>query len=416
MKKNKILYLLPIILFGSIFISYYYGEDSLGRASGDSLYHERFIYLFAENFIDGIQKYGTEEFTARNSPVFYIISSLFFKIGLSIENLKYLNLISLLSFFFIFIECLKLRYLNIKLSYQILFSSIIFLSPTIRSLTVWPYPLSWALLFFLISIYYFLKFNHEKNFKLKTRYSIYNVIFLAISSYITPNFSIFAVFYLISFYKHFKISKPIFYIVALNSFLALPAFYYYLMTDFYIFKYNVWPVDTFTKFNITNKIIIITSLILFYFLPFLEIKKIKLEKLNLLKSNKSLFYITFFCLISFSLFNFPTGFGGGIFYHLSYKVFDSQILLFLVFIVSIIVFDIYGILTKQNLILFICLFFYNTHDTIYHKYFDPLIFFLIIFLLQYKNKISLSKKLFYRVFTFYSFFWMLSLVKKFISY
>jgi hypothetical protein len=416
MKKNRLLYFLPLALFASIFISFYYGEDTLGRARLDSIYHERFIYLFAENFRDGLQKYGTEEFTARNSPIFYIISSIIFNLGVSVDNLKYFNLISLLSFFLLFIKCLTLKYPNISPSHQILFGSIIFISPTIRSLTVWPYPLTWGLLFFLISIYYFLKFKLTQKLELKTKYSIFNVISLAISSYITPNFAIFAIFYLFIFFNSFKVTKQLFYVISINLILAFPAFYYYLMTDFYIFKYNVWPVDTFTKYNITNKIIIITSLIFFYFIPFTEIKRIELNKLNLIKSNKSLFFITLFFLVNILLFNFPTGFGGGIFYHLSFKIFNNFTLLIIIFLISIILFDIYGLFTKQNIILFICLIFYNTHDAIYHKYFDPLIYFIIFFLMQFKDKISLNNKLFYKIFSFYSFFWILSVAKKFISY
>ena len=91
------------------------------------------------------------------------------------------------------------KYNNIDKKTQAYLTSILFLSPTVRSLCAWPYPLLWSVCFFLISIFYFLKFQKSNSSKQKIKYSIFNIIFLALSSYITPNFSVFAIYFLFFF-------------------------------------------------------------------------------------------------------------------------------------------------------------------------------------------------------------------------
>ena len=45
-------------------------------------------------------------------------------------------------------------------------SFLVFLSPTIRSLVVWPYPILYAFILFLFSVKFYLKFNEEKKNKI----------------------------------------------------------------------------------------------------------------------------------------------------------------------------------------------------------------------------------------------------------
>lgn len=408
------------LIFLSILFSFYIGEDSTGGAKNDYLHHEKIIFLFVDNFDDTFLKYGTSEIMARNSPVFYIIISFFIKLGLSIKTINYINIIILPLYIIIFLKCMKTKYNFISFNEQILFSSIILLSPTIRSLVVWPYPFIWGLFFFLISIYFFLKFNEASNIKKKFIYSIYNIFFLALSAYITPNFAIFSVFYFIKFLNVFKISKNLILIVLLNITLACPAIIYYIKTDFYLFKYTVETVDTFTKYNLANKTIIITSLIFFYFIPFIEFKKIrnlKFENLVIIKN----YFLTFaLCILFILLFDFPKnlGFGGGIFFHLSNKIFNNSSILFLIFISAVFIFKANGMINRNNLILFFCLIFYNTQNSIYHKYFDPMIYFLILFFIEFNEKknIRINKFLYLKVFILYFSFLILSFSKKFLVY
>ena len=419
MEKNKFSYVVLILLFVSIVLGIYLNEDSTGGAKNDYLHHEKFIFLFAENFIETFKNYGTDELMARNSPIFYIFLSLFFKAGVDIKFINFANLIILPLYIFVFINCIKIKYKFIKLSDQILFSSIILLSPTIRSLTIWPYPFVWGLLFFLISILFFLKFKEEIKESTKFKFCLYNIFFLALSAYITPNFAVFSIFYFINFFVFFKNSK-INFIILFNLILAFPALYYYYKTDFYIFKYTVETVNIFLKFNFINKIIIISSLIFFYYLPFINFYELKNLNLKNFIVNKSTVILVGISLFFFIFFNFPLnlGFGGGIFLHLSDKILNNPGILFLIFIISILIFINQGMINKNNLILFVLLLIYNTQTSIYHKYFDPLVYFLILFLFEYNQqaKFRINLQLFNKIFIFYGLFLIISILKKYIMY
>ena len=150
------------------------------------------------------------------------------------------------------------------------------LSPTIRSLTINPYPLLWAITFFSISIYYFLKFQKVdiKEYKLKNAF--FCIINLSIASYITPNFSVFFLFFWIKFFNEYRFSLKILAITLFSLLLSLPALFFLIWKNFYIFYNSVsMEISFMEKFNFSNKIVIISSIIFLFILPI--IKKIKIE-------------------------------------------------------------------------------------------------------------------------------------------
>ena len=177
-------------------------------------------------------------------------------------------------------------------------------------------------------------------------------------------------------------------------------------------------MDNLTKYNIFNKIIIISSLIIFYFLPFIKFNKFNLDSVIVYLISQKFILILLISSIFYLFFNFPSSAGGGIFYHLSNKILNNSHILYLIFILSLIIFDLNEFFTKKNIVLFFCLIIFNPQLTIYHKYFDPLIYFLILFLFEIKgvNIIKLNKKLYYKVFVFYGFFLILNIYKTSIAY
>ena len=329
--KNSLLIII-ILGFASLMMSTYFGEDTLGGAKHDYLFHEKYIISFSENFFFTLSEFGGN-YEVRNSPIFFIYSSLFLKLGLDIRYLKYFNLIVIIPIIIFFLKCLELRFEKINFETKIFFISIIFISPTIRSLSAWPYPLIWAVCFFLISIFYFLKFKKASSQK-KLKYSILNVIFLAISAYFTPNFAIFAIYYLFFFFRYFKLSLQSFLIIALNIILSFPGIYFVIINDFYLFKHEINNVKSdyslFDTLNFSNKIIIITSIFFFFFIPFLNLNKIR-RKFSI----KNIWFLLLFILINIIFFSFPKGLGGGIFFHLSNLLFNGPELLFVIFAISI---------------------------------------------------------------------------------
>ncbi len=386
MNKTKNIFILGVVLFLSIVISYIISEDTLGGAKHDFIFHEKFIILFAEDFKNTFNEYGKDELYARNSPIFYIILSFIYKSGINLENIKYLNLISIPLLIYVFYSCLKIQFKDINKNLLIFLSLIILLSPTIRSLVVWPYPILYGFILFLFSVKYFLKFTQVKKFKVNQ--ALICTFFLAMASYITPNFSVFVIFFLYKFFSEFKYTKHFYYIIILNCLLAIPALVYYFIHDFYLFKVTVSDINLNIKLNVFNKIILITSILFFYFIPFLN-KEIFKKTVSSLKHLNRQYTVIIFFVISIYFFSFPVGnFGGGIFYHISKYIFGNDILLFLVFFLTILIFQSKKLINLNNLLLFFCLILYNLQVSIYHKYFDPLLLFIFLFLISDKKIIN----------------------------
>ena len=174
-----------------------------------------------------------------------------------------------------------------------------------------------------------------------------------------------------------------------------PAALYSALSGFAINGVNLTKLQSFPEKN---------SFSSFFFLcdieGHIEDKKIKnsLEELMRLQKN---YLLILFCFFNIYFFNFPQGFGGGIFFHLSNNFFSNNLVLFLVFIISIYVFKAAGLLNFQNFLIFLCLILYNLQISIYHKYYDPLLLFMILFLTSnniIKNKsifIEITKKYYY---------------------
>ena len=122
-----------------------------------------------------------------------------------------------------------------------------------------------GLLFFVISIFYFLKF--EKN---KIKYCLLNILFLSIASYIRPSYCLFAIFYFLEFvlilHEKEKFVKNIILLTIFNLILALPAFYYVFIMDVFFIKYGGLSANYF------NKISIISSIIFFHLIPIMFYK------------------------------------------------------------------------------------------------------------------------------------------------
>lgn len=399
---------LPTLVLISFIYSFITGEDSLGGAEHDYIVNNIFLMGFYEDFNLAMKEYGARD-EVRNSPLFNIILVQFLYLGLKISQIKYLNLIFLIPIIIYFIKSLKIRYKDISLNSQIIFGSIILVSPTIRSLVNYPYPFLWAICFFIISIFYYLNFQYKKNDKFKNAF--YCIFYLSLASYITPNFSVFIIIFLFKFFLEYSFSKKFLKICLFSLVLSLPALLFLIWKDFYIFKNEVFPVSFLEKFNISNKIIIISSFMILYFIPY--IVKFKNTN-NFLKSlrSKKIFYIFGFFLLCILTFNFKNGAGGGIFYQSSNIIFNNNYFLFLIFFISLLIFYFYEFFNFENFLIFLTLVLYNLQYTIYYKYFDPLLLFVFLFLFNIKKNTNFNINIVsIKYFIFYIFFLLLNIIK-----
>ena len=395
---NKKYYLLFFfLLYLTVLFGFYFDEDNLGGAMHDATYHYRISEEFNKNFYQTFLNFGTGDgdMGTRNSPVFWIFLS-FLDEYISYDFIRFLNTLVIFAIAIVFYKTLLLKYKDIQQHILIILSSFIFLSPSLRSLAIWPYSLIWGLFFFILSIYNYLKFKGNLNFY-KSVIILINVI---IAAYIYPAFSVFFIYFFYEITKKLKKSQIIG-LLFISTILAVPCIIYIITKDFFN-SFNTAQglnVPLSKSLNISNKIFIISSIYLYFILPIINFKEIfyKIKKID----TKKIIILVIFCFINIYFFNFPNEhWGGGFFHKVSNLFFNNNYLFFFSAFISILF--IYAILEKKfkNYLLLAILIVYNPQLTIYLKYFDPLIFIIFLTLFDFDFKKHFVDKT-YKYYQFY---------------
>lgn len=406
LKKNYHI-LICFFLILSIYFGFFLGENiTLGpkldfehALAGANHFGKDFINTFL-NFDTALDEVGA---ATRISPIYLIIILFLNKILISVDLVRFflMNIIMLNQLFFY--KSLKLIFKeNVDKKYLLILSCILYLSPSFRSNAIWPESAMLGLLFFLISIYFYLKFKSHR----KIKYSFLNILFLAIASYIRPSFCLFGIFFYYEFFMYFlknkNFLKNIFYITVLNFFLAFPAFYYVFILDVFFIDEGGLSMNYF------NKIPIITSIVFFHMIPILIYKKFNLN-LNY-KYDLGLFLIiTLSLTLIIKNFNYDINLsGGGIILHASNYLLGNNVLLFIFYPVSM-YFLIKASIFKNynNLILILILLMMTPQYHIFHKYYDPLIIILCftIFNLEIKHDFFQKNRYLFILYSFYIFYY-----------
>jgi len=166
--------------------------------------------------------------------------------------------------------------------------------------------------------------------------------------------------------------------------LAFPAFYYlFILGANFMITPAVGGQSFIQRINPANKIMLISSIFFFYYLPFFSLYENKKKLLiNILNFKEFLFtLLVFLPLIYF--FSYEMSFtGGGIFFHISNVLFNNNIFLYLVSFFSILLVIKISKYDKINFFIFFLILINNPQLTIYHKYYDPLFWVLILFLMN----------------------------------
>ena len=123
------------ILYLTVLLGIYFNEDNLGGAAHDSVYHFKIVQKFNENFFHTFLNFGEQEFglDTRNSPIFWAFMSLFSKF-LSFDSIRILNSLIIFATAIVFYKCLVLKFKSFNHFSLIILTSMIFLSPSLRSL------------------------------------------------------------------------------------------------------------------------------------------------------------------------------------------------------------------------------------------------------------------------------------------
>ena len=410
--KINNLFLLFFVFYISLVIGFIFDENlNFGALPDWEAGDYPVINDLSLNFKETLLNY--ESYGHRHSPVYLIFLSLLKKIGFSFDSIRFINLnISLLLILF-FYKCLIIKFDRIEKNILLLLSLSIFLSPTFRSLAIWPSSRLIGLIFFVISIYEFFKFSKTK----KKKYVWKNIFFLILSSYISPNFSVFIIFFGYHYWKNIEL-KYLFILFFFCLFCSIPAFYYlfYLDINFLLAKTpGLISTETISlSFNFSNKILLISSIIFFHFLPFMIDRNFVEDVIYRKKSN--FFLAIILLIINIIFFDYSINYtGGGIFFQVSNVIFDNNIFFYIVAFFSLLVLIYFSVENLNNFLIFTILIISNIQNTIYHKYYDPLVLILFFTLLNTSFNLKFFKNnanVIY-VFGFYIVFILIRTVKNY---
>ena len=408
--KYKYIYLLFLLLYLSLIFGFYTDENlnlgAIGDWIGTDLPVINDLSLNIKKTLLSYESYGH-----RHSPVYLIFLSLFKKIGFSIENIRFFHLNLSLLLIVYFYKCLIFKFDKVEKNILLLLSLTIFLSPTFRSLAIWPSSRLIGLIFFVISTYEFLKFLKDP----KKIYMWKNIFFLIISSYVSPNFSLFIIFFTYHYLK--KVAFKDLIILLLFCFISsIPAFYYIFILDINFLLAETPGINELEKvslsYNFSNKILIIGSILFFHLIPFLINKEFFHNFIR--PKKKDFLIIGIFLILNIPFFDYVMNFtGGGVFFHLSNFFFKNNYFFYFISFISLMLIYTFSKNNLNNFLVFILLIASNIQNTIYHKYYDPLI--MILFFTLINNPLNYEffsnrNKVFY-VYIFYFTFIFVRIVK-----
>ena len=240
-----------------------------------------FIIKFSENFLEGIDLFFNDNGILIHSPLFYIFISSIIKVSNSLFLTKIFYIVICCILPFIFYQILIIK--NFKEnSFIFLLSLIIFLSPYFRSSAIWLLGDNLSLIFFSLSILFYLKI--EKNPKLTNYY--FCLFFLILCCYFRYYYFLFSIFYLFQFF--FKISLRQFFLLILFCFiLSIPAFIYF---SYIIINYDFLSlILKKSSVNLHINLILISTIVFFYIFPFILIQLKSF--LNFVRTNKTFILI-----------------------------------------------------------------------------------------------------------------------------
>ena len=378
-KNGLVVFLLSFL---SLIYSFFLNEDGTGSgARGDFETTYGFILALQENVLA-----NPKEWTLVHTPLHFFILSLITRLIDNPYILRFLFCIFSISVPIIFYLIIsKSQEKNKKNENFLLIASCIFFIPSFRYTSIWGNNLVTSIFFFLISIYFFKKWEIKQKKKID-KYLLSQIIFLVLATYTRQYFAVFFIYFLYRYYQiiYFRNFIKLFGICVLSS---IPVFLYVykfpqLLTGQHISIYAL------NYFLLGNSSIIFSSLFPIILINFLY-KKFPYKKILIPV------LVSFFLVYLLSLnFNGANWQGGGVNYFFSQKLFHNNIYFYFTSFFTISVF-IYLILeNKSNSIMLITLLFMFFSYQVYQRYYDPM-FFIIFFLIIKTNltKIFFEKKI-----------------------
>ena len=254
--EDKKSFLIGKILFCffylTLFIGFYFSEDSSGSGGFIGDFNSTWGYVIA------LQEklFVLPSEWVLHTPLHFLIISKFYPIFESKDLLRlfYCSLGFLVPL--IFYNCLKIKFPNISKSSLLFFASSIFLLPSFRSGMIWANDHITALIFFLIFLYFFLKW--EKRIS-SIKLVLYQCFFLSLAVYTRQYYALIFFYCLYMYFKNFDFKK--FILISLFIFLLT-------IPGFILIYFDPILISTTFDSNISNTILVSSSILSFYLIPF----------------------------------------------------------------------------------------------------------------------------------------------------
>ena len=370
---NKSLYLLLSL---SLFIGFYFGEDSSG--SGGHIADFNNTWQLVLNF----QKSLFIDFTKWIAifPLHYIILS---KIQTLVQDQYLLRLfhctISLI-IPYLFYVCLKNKFENVDKNLLFLFSLIIFLLPSFTSGAIWANSQITGLIFFLLSLVFFTSWIKKKDFNRINLDLFLQVAFMSLAVYTRQLYAAVFLYFVFLYYKNLKFKTFLLSCTIIFIF-ALPGIF--LVLNFPILLGLTYDGRFY------NSILVNSSIISFYLIPIYFSLFFAKQNSFHLKDKKIIIaaFISVFIVLIFSYyFNYDFRLGGGFFLKLSIILFDNFYLFFASSLIGLFLISLLSFENKDNFILLALLILTFSGFYIAQKYFEPI--FLLLLFVVLETKIS----------------------------
>ena len=376
--KDKIIFVLSILL---LFLSFYLNEDgSGGGARGDFEVTYGFILALQENLLA-----DPKDWTLVHTPLHFIILSFVTRFISNTDLLRLLFCIFSLSLPLLFFSSLLISKIeNILRSNVLILSTVILFIPSFRYTSIWGNNLITSLFFFILSIYFFKKWEkNKKNFIDKN--SLYQIIFLVLATYTRQYFAVFFLYFLFRYFLMFDFKEfmKIFLLCVLSS---LPVLYYtYLFPELLTGQHiSLKAINYFLLGNLSIMSITVFPIIMINIIY----GKIQLKKTILP------ILISFLTILILSLNFEPVSWqGGGVNFMISQKLFNNHIYFYFTSFITLCSFIYIFIEKKENFIILIILTFMFFSMQVYQRYYEPM-FFIIFFTLIKTNLINIFLKKF----------------------
>jgi len=383
---------ISLIIICSFVIGFIFFENSSGGGQIDLVHIYKNYQLFEKN--NFYYNFPWIDYESTSLPIYYILTSFFFNFQVD-TDLRIFNFILAIFTIIFFYKLLDINFREKNIGFKnyqfYLISTILLLSPYLRTSTFWGLEEVIGIFFLIITLYLNEIYNHKK----KIFFLILCIFFSCMCFLARQSYAFLLLFIFLSNFEIRKIfSKKNLYICSSFFIFLMPSFFFFYEWK-HFFPPNSGTIYRFKILKIEN-ISFILNIISIYIIPFIFCMQNFHIKIKNCFLRYKYFFIVSFSIILFTQIpmNIPSN-GGGAFLKLIKIFFQNEYLIKVIFSItalfSLVLIIFLCSVEKKFKFLFPCVIFIFLNITeVFQEYFDPII---LIFMTLYFPYKLMNKKL-----------------------